>query len=113
MSMNIYISAEREVVTTKSGIKDTQVITFDCWQTPTKVTYQILETDNPLQAYMDWVMEQSEDYSTPDYADNDIFCKGPIIGHTVYNPAKDHVKDLKAWVDEVSSKDYTVNVEII
>jgi len=113
MSMNIYICAEREVVTLKSNIKDTQQIKFNCWQTPTKVTYDILDSDNPMQSYMDWVLEQSEDYSVPDYADSDILCEGPIIGHTVYNPAKDHVKDLIDWADKVSAQDYIVKVEMI
>jgi hypothetical protein len=89
MSMNVYISAKREIVTVKSGIKDTQYIRFNAWQTPTDVTYKIVNSENQQESYIEWVMQQSDDY------------------------AEEHVKDLIEWINDCVSKDYLVEFTVI
>lgn len=80
MSMNIYITAEREI--TFNGEPDTQVVAFDAIQTPTKITNEILESGNPSQTYIDWVLNEVS--------------------------YKEHVKEFKEWIEEHKNKGYTI-----
>ena len=56
MSMNILITAEREITFKKKNGqrgRDIQTTKFNEWQTPTRVTHQILTSMDPAQTYID------------------------------------------------------------
>ena len=64
MSMNLTLTAYRDVVVVKTGEKTKQTERIELWQTPTQVTHRILESKDPKQAYFDWVRSicGEEDY---------------------------------------------------
>ena len=51
MSTNFHISGTRSVTVNKTGVVETQQCDYDPWQTPTKVTNEILATGSPVEAY--------------------------------------------------------------
>ena len=113
MSMNIYISGTREVKVIKTGQIINQTLKFAAYQTPTEVTYKILESADPGQAYKDWVLELGDDVVVPVYADHDIFHEEAPIGSKIENYYKDHVKEFDEWVDNSIKNGYTIDFEQI
>lgn len=110
MSMNLHIEATRKVIAEVKGTPKftTQEITFDLWQTPTSVTYSVLEMEDKLQGYIDWVDSVSEDKQWPIYADNDIFGNGNPIGYETINAGKGHIQELKEWIKYCDDEGYTI-----
>lgn len=116
MSMNIYIKASRKIAFKKKNGKrggGIQTVTFNAWQTPTEVTYKIIKTADPKQAYTDWVLEHSRDEEVPVYASDDLFGDCPAVGTKIINEGKEHIQRLQEWVDEVEEQGYTVKFEVI
>ena len=114
MSMNIHISAEREIFIPKINKTDKQVVFFDCWQTPTAVSYEIEQCDNQIQAYKDWVISKSknEDYEYPVFADDDYFLERGPIGTKICNDGKDHIESLDQWINDLEKDGYVISVEV-
>ena len=112
MSMNIYIDASREVTVNKTGKVSTQTITFSAWQTPTDVTYKILESADHKQAYIDYILLHSGDREMPVYADDDIFCCNGPIGTETYNSGKEHVAKLIEWITDAEEEGYEVEFSL-
>jgi hypothetical protein len=115
MSMNICIIAQRVIsFKKKDGTRgeDIQTLTFGALQTPTKVTYGILESDSPIQAYTDWVLGNSEDQTIPIYAESDLFSDGPPVGVETYNVGKEHVERLLEWLSTVDEQGFTIKFEM-
>jgi hypothetical protein len=115
MSMNVYITARREVVVVKTGEKSVQTEHFDALQTPTKVTYEIVGSANPIQAYKDWVRETGKECEREElvYADDDIFCERDPIGTEMYNPADSHLEDFDHWLESMEKNGYEVQIEVM
>ena len=86
MSMNIYFKALREVVVKKTGKSAIEVVRHDVWQTPTKVTYEIYESKDPVQAYVDWVLSKDVD---------DPFCQ-------------DHADEFLSWAAMMEAEGYDI-----
>lgn len=64
MSTNLHLTAKREIFT-KSGKSDIQTQTIGLMQTPTSVTYEILEFktfEEQLEAYCKWADEKESQY---------------------------------------------------
>lgn len=55
MSMNLTLSATRQVVVVKTGKESIQVVSFDLWKTPTDVTRELLKGDTESK-YVNWCM---------------------------------------------------------
>ena len=109
MSTNFHIEATRQVQVLKTGKIETQRQYLEVWQTPTKETDVIMSSENPLQAYFDWVLSISEDKVVPIYADNDIFQTNGPIGSEVKNFGKEHVEEIKMIVKKLESEGYEIN----
>lgn len=109
MSMNICLEAIRAVQVIRTGEITTQRIQFDCWQTPTKITHDILAAANPLEVYSAWVIANSMDDHWPIYGDDDFFHTGPIISYEIVNAGLEHIEQIKEWVDSVEKQGYTIN----
>jgi hypothetical protein len=110
--MNIHISATREVTVNKTGETSTQTVRFDCWQTPTKVSYQIIENENPLEAYKEWVIAQNHVVTFPLYKESDFFQEGEPIGETTFNYSENHVNALNEWIEMCEEGGYEIEVEV-
>lgn len=113
MSMNIYISASRQIQVVKTGKIETQHTVFKAWQTPTRDTYEILAAEDRLAAYKAWVLACSRDEVKGVYADDDIFCEGAIIGLKKVNVGKEHVAELDGWVAAMEEEGYEVEVSVM
>lgn len=101
MSMNLHLAANLDAET-KIGKK---VITerFELHQTPTRITYEILECKNNdliFQAYSGWILSIFDDHFENVHAEDDFFCEKEPIGKEVHNRGKDHLKELKEWLDD-------------
>ena len=117
MSMNIFITAERKITFKKKDGKrsgSVQKVEFSTYQTPTRVTYDILESKDPAQTYIDWVLaEVSIDEVEPVFADDDIYGEGKPVGTAIYNAGKEHVEEFRTWIQQVEEDGFTVKFEMI
>ena len=117
MSMNIFITASRKITfKKKDGRRSSsiQTVVFSTYQTPTRVTYEILESTNPAQTYIDYILaECSVDEEEPVFADDDIYGEGKPVGIEIYNAGKEHVEEFKAWIAQVEEDGFTVKFEMI
>lgn len=110
MSMNLHVEATRPTKVTIKGIEkeSKETINFDLWQTPTSVTYDILDQENKLQAYIDWVKSISEDRQWPIYAEDDIFGERDPIGYETVNDGDIQIEYLREWIKLCEEGDFTV-----
>lgn len=106
MSTNFYIYASRDCIAKKTGFEFTQTREIDVWQTPTGITREILASDNPLQAYKDWVLSVSKEEEEPVFEDVYPFKK---IGTQMVHPGKEHIKNLDEELD--CYKDWDITYE--
>lgn len=109
MSMNIHIIAFRKVYT-KSGRESEQSEFFNCYQTPTVVSEAILDSDNPIQAYKEWVLSNGCDKEIVVYAEDDIFGENTPIGTDIVNYAKQHCEELDDWISKMEEEEYEIKV---
>lgn len=112
MSMNVHIVGEREILIPSVNKKDIQRIRFGCVQTPTKVSYEILNSKNPIKEYKDWVLNRFKDEVENVYADDDIFCERDPIGTKIHNFGKFHIQELEEWISFVESDGYVIGLEV-
>lgn len=111
MSTNIHFQAIRDIQVINTGKIETQTIRFNEWQTPTSVTNKIMESEDKIAAYKEWVLSVSKDVDSLIYSPDDIFCEGEPIGKTIINVGKDHVSEFESWLDYVVQEGYDVEVE--
>jgi hypothetical protein len=117
MSMNVHLLAEREIWYKVNGEmkSDIQKEFYDLIQTRTEESYAIVESDDPLAAYIKYAKQLGEDQQKeePVYAEDDIFCVGEPIGYEMRNPTDYHVRDLQAWVDYKKSTGWEVEIIVM
>lgn len=111
MSTNIHIIGKRDVMVIKTGKVSEQTIKFGAYQTPTKVTFEIMKADDKVKAYKDWVLSVSVDEEQPVYADDDIFQEGEPVGTETYNYGREHLVEFDKWVKNVTDEGYEVEFE--
>lgn len=113
MSMNVHIYAEYRVRNLKTGQLRTLQEPFHAWQTRTEDSYRIVRSDDPIQAYCDWVLSVSQEEQLERYAEDDVMSEGPVVGYDTYHPGKEHVAELLEWVEHMKSIGGTVKVEVV
>jgi len=106
MSMNFYISGKRDITVNKTGVVETQHCNYQPWQTPTTVTYEILASMLPVEAYKAWVMSRDTEFTEDVYADSDIFCEGEPVGTKVVHPSKEECTQVDEWIAAVVAQGY-------
>jgi hypothetical protein len=125
MSMNIYLEALMKVTSVKTGETHYMSRKFPCYQTPTTITYKILDSDNKYKEYCDWVLSKPDEYSKEpiyllDYDENDspeetfrkyeLYCleddtiPNPIIGYR--DTRLEHIKKLDDWIKQCKLDGY-------
>ena len=119
MSMNIRISAERDISYSRRvgdtvfTCLDTQSVRFEVYQTPTSVSYEIVNSADPAEAYAAWVLkERSRDEEVPVYGEDDVFGDEDPVGYRTYNAGEDHVRDFRTWRADMELQGYTVKFEV-
>lgn len=115
MSTNIHFFATRKITFKKKNGRRSgaiQQINFErVWQTPTRVTLEIMLGD-PIEGYKNWIRtECSNDQEIDLFADDDIFCENGPIGKEVYNPGKEHLAAFEEWLAMCDEEGYTVRAE--
>ena len=114
MSMNIHFKATREIMVIKTGAIDTQSVYNSVWQTPTEVTYQIKGSEDPIQAYKDWVMTQEGCvYTDSVYAEDDIWCEREPIGTVTVDPRTQHLDEFEMWIRHMEEQGYTIEAVVL
>jgi hypothetical protein len=104
MSMNVHVQATcKSVLHGKNGqIKETtHEEYFSLWQTPTSVTYEIVNSDDPYQAYLDWLLTVCPEATVEcnEYVIDDFFCeREPISVITVPSRRIAHEIALAEWI---------------
>lgn len=112
MSTNIHFLGIREVKIVKTGKISTQEIRFDELQTPTRVTWDIMESTDKVQTYKDWVLREcSRDEEFPVYAEDDVFGEGDPVGVEIYNAGKEHLEKFDAWLKMCEEEGFEVRAE--
>ena len=119
MSMNVRIYAERDISYrrhvggTVLTCLDTQSVQFEAYQTPSAVSYEIVGSENPAEAYAAWVLkERSEDEEVPIYGEDDVFGDEEPVGYRTYNAGREHVRDFRTWLAGMEEGGYTVKFEV-
>ena len=116
MSMNIMIEGRRRVqVLTgkKTGKTSFQTVHWDCWQTPTTVTYKIKQSANPAQQYIDWVEQQGQQYYVAVYAADDIWGDGEPVGHKLVHDGQQHAQEFQEWICMCADEGYDVSYHVV
>ena len=115
MSMNILITANRDIKIIKTGKTTQQSISFNAWQTPTTVTYDILNSSNKAEAYKNWVRAESVNMDIDEsiYHDDDPFEQNAPIGKRIYNPGLHHIEQFNEWLNMCEEEGFTVEFEMI
>jgi hypothetical protein len=112
MSTNIHFYAKRDIIVKQNGKPDVQVKLIDVWQTSTEDTHKIIGSDNPIQAYIDWVLLNFDrDYKMPTYAPNDPFGDGEPIGEKIINEGREHVDKFKKNIAALESDGWVIVAE--
>lgn len=118
MSMNLYIEATRKAFAFNGKGKKvtfTDRRSFDCWQTPTSLTYDVLgkaTEDEKIQAYIRWADSVSEPYTENIYDYNAQVNEDfeyPIIGSKVVNPAQEHANELRQFIAMCREEGFDIN----
>ena len=107
MSANIHFEAVRRIKVIKTGKVEDQTIFFDAVPTPTEMTHKIMDSDDPFQAYRDYVPELCQDYEEPFYAEDDVWCDEPI-GTRICNDGLSLVKRFDDWLKFAEEAGYEV-----
>jgi hypothetical protein len=99
--MNIHLKAELkgEFCSGNKKFDKTLCEKFDCWQTPTVVTKEILKSSDKLKSYSDWVKSNSSISETPIFATDDPFELGEPIGFEEYDTAFHHLRELYDFIE--------------
>lgn len=112
MSINIHVRATREIVVVKTGVNEIQSVACSMiWQTPTKISNEIMNSDDKKHAYIEWVKSISTDEEIPIYAEDDIFSERDPIGFEKVNSGLMHVEEFLSWCDIMENKGYNIEFE--
>lgn len=115
MSMNIAFEASRVIRIVETDITETQRDIYTPWQTPTEDSRKIANSPDPVQAYKDWVLSQSDEcvFEQEIFAEDDIWCeKGPIAWQ-LHDPRTAEVKRFEDWIENAASGAWKVKAIIV
>lgn len=112
MSTNFHILAKISLMNPLTGKMHHIERNIDTvWQTPTVVTKQIMQSQDKLQAYKDWVLSVSRDEKRFVYAEDDYLCEGDPVGKEVYNAGKEHLENLDEELKYLTGLGYEIYFE--
>ena len=113
MSINIVISAIRKIFyKNKQGKRqqENQFTKFDVWQTPTKVTMEIMKSPNRLEAYKNYIMTMDKPEEVASYVYDEQTDTATYVT-TIISEARDHISRLEDWVAVMEEDGYIIKVE--
>ena len=103
MSMNIHLYAKIEAEIVIKGKKLPKIIyeKFNCRQTPTEITKNILKSNNPYKEYCDWIRRMSDSVPLEEifvYEEDDYFEEKEPIDIIYRNNEDIHIKELNEFI---------------
>jgi hypothetical protein len=111
MSINIAFIAKRDITINCTGKQEVQQEYFDsCWMTPSHITRSIIDSEDPFEAYRQWVLSVSYDEIEDVFAEDDFMCEREPIGSRVYNMGEIHVKSFNEWLQQRREDGYDIEV---
>lgn len=113
MSMNIYIKAVAEAKIIKTGELFDHTIYLPVNQTPTEVTYRILNSENKMKEYEAYVLSISTDEKIPIFPSDDSFEEKNSIEYRKFNSGKKHLEELRHDIDFYTKKGYKIIFEMM
>lgn len=112
MSTNIHFIAHREVKVIMTNRISTQEIKFDVFQTPARVTHEIMASEDRAQAYKAWVLREcSQDQEFDVFAEDDVWEERDPVGKRIYNAGKEHIENFEAWLKMCEEEGFEVRAE--
>lgn len=114
MSTNIHIYGKRDILVVRTQKLEVQTIKFKfAWQSSTADTRKIMQCEDKIQAYKDWIMSSqfAIDREEHVYADDDIFHENSPIGTKIVNDGKEHIALFDEWLDMCNENGYGVYFE--
>jgi hypothetical protein len=99
MSLNIHIEA----------YNSENVIPFDCIQTTTNETHEIMCSDDPLCAYKEYIRGRFKPERLAIYDPEDIH-DTEIIGYADIDFAQEHIESLDKWINTNIKNGYSIRV---
>lgn len=133
MSINIHIYCKGQV-TAANGKSMRFSEHFECNQTSSKTTEEILKSKNPIQAYKDWIISMFDEYSLDDhYGEFLIAFNSNVYSYLGWNgeiyeelkdefekwkkenpyksPAQKHIKELDEFIHKYEDLGFDIVVE--
>ena len=110
MSMNLHIYSVMEV-TTPNNKKKTIKEYFSCYQISSRISYQIRDSENPIETYKKYLLDNFPPEKVARYAEDDILCQGEIIGYEMDDYAAKHINQLNEFIN--NAKEYGADIEMI
>lgn len=107
MSVNIHIYATHPAQSS-GEVNQYPVEIFDAIQTPTDVTRQIINSDDPKQTYTVFVDSRRTVQEVLVYAVDDLFYEHAPVGTTTYDWAEEHINQFNSWVCDVEQNGYKI-----
>ena len=95
MSMNICVEAISRNELGKQVSED-----FDLWQVPSKESYEILNSKDQLQAYVDYINKIKTIDNIDVYAKEDFLNQKDPIGTRQVCYGDEHIEYLKQWIKD-------------
>lgn len=108
MSIDLDIVRKREIQVLKTGKIEIQTDHFSPWNSPAKITREIIASDNPLELYIEWVTAENVVEKTPVYSEGDIWGQGSVDYYEDINESLNHIKELNEWVSNSIKSGYDV-----
>lgn len=108
MSINLYVSGEREVTVNKTGKQSKQEVNFSLWQTSSALTREAIVSKDPLAIYTTWIRTITKDKIESIFAKDDIFCEREPVGSIIVNLGSEHLKELNEWLTSCEEEGYTI-----
>lgn len=110
--MNILIYGEREIIIPAIDKQETQTKQVFVFQTPTEVSYEILESSDPIAVYCDYVLSVSEETTIDIYSVNDFFQECEPIGTETFHRGKDHIEELMQDIQSLKESGYKIKFDV-
>ena len=111
MSHNLYLKGTRTaIVKNRPHIEFEDTIQFNLWQTPSKVTWKVLEEmktfSEQVKAYKEWAKSVSQLQEVATYHPDDDYCEGELISVKMIDESEEHFENFDRFVDECNKGGY-------
>ena len=113
MSMNIQIKAVAKAMIIETGEEFDHSVNLPVMQTPTEVTERIMNSENKIKEYENYIRSIFFEEEEPVFAEDDLFQEKEPIGYKTVNMGKEHLAELCNDITYYTNKGYEIVFEMI